>query len=240
MVNKDRGPVLSVEEWRIVRLSLEVALLATLLCLPIAMGLAWVLARTQFRGKVLVDVLVHAPLVLPPVVVGYLLLLVFGTRGLLGAWLQSTFGIRFVFSMKGAVLAAAVMSLPLVVRGIRLSLDAVDPGLEVAGRTLGASHWNAFWTITVPLMLPGILSGSIVGFARALGEFGATITFASNIEGETRTLPLALYTATQSTQGDALALRLVVISMTLAFLALMISDWLEKRVRLFLGQEVAR
>jgi molybdate transport system permease protein len=145
------------------------------------------------------------------------------------------FGIRLVFTTKAAVLAAAVMSLPLVIRGVRLSIDAIDPGLEIAGRTLGASRWSVFWTITLPLMLPGILSGSILGFARSLGEFGATITFASNIAGETRTLPLALYTATQSATGDATAARLVVISLLLACLALGASGWLEQRLRGLIG-----
>jgi molybdate transport system permease protein len=224
------------EQWEIVGLTLEIALGAILLCLPGAIALAWLLVRTRFPGKFMIDALVHAPLVLPPVAVGYLLLLLFGTRAPLGHWLLETFGIRLVFTTKGAVLAEAVMSFPLVVRGVRLSLDALDPGLELAGRTLGASRWNVFWTITLPLILPGILSGSIVGFARALGEFGATITFASNIEGETRTLPLALYTATQSAQGDDLALRLVTLSMLLALAALALSGWLERRLRVLLGQ----
>jgi molybdate transport system permease protein len=226
---------LTADEWEIIGLSLEVALLANLLCLPVAVGLALLLARTRFPGKVLLDVLVHAPLVLPPVVVGYLLLVLFGTRGPIGHWLLVEFGIRLVFTTKAAVLAAAVMSLPLVIRGVRLSIDAIDPGLEIAGRTLGASRWSVFWTITLPLMLPGILSGSILGFARSLGEFGATITFASNIAGQTRTLPLALYTATQSATGDATAARLVVISLLLACMALGASAWLEQRLRGLIG-----
>ncbi|MGA2552013.1 MAG: molybdate ABC transporter permease subunit [Burkholderiaceae bacterium] len=227
--------ILTSEEWEIVRLSLEVAFLASLLCLPFAIATAWLLARTQFFGKSIINAIVHAPLVLPPVVVGYLLLLLLGTRGLIGHWLLANFDIRFVFTTKGAVLATAVMAFPLVVRGVLLSLTAIDEGLELAGRTLGASQWDAFCSITLPLILPGILSGSVVGFARALGEFGATITFASNIEGQTRTLPLALYTATQSANGDASAVRLVIISMTLALVALGLSDWFERTLRRMLG-----
>lgn len=227
--------LLSHAEWGVVWLSLEVAFLATISSLPAAIAVAWLLGRTQFVGKSWLDALVHAPLVLPPVAVGYVLLLLFGTQGSIGHWLFAHFGIRFVFTTKGAVLAAAVMAFPLMVRGVRLSLDAVDRGLELAARTLGASAPDVFWTVSLPLMLPGILSGSIVGFARALGEFGATITFASNIEGETRTLPLAIYTAVEGVGGNAIALRLVIVSMALALGALMVSGWLETRLRSFLG-----
>lgn len=227
--------LLSHADWGVIGLSLEVGLLATATSLPAAIAVAWVLSRTQFIGKSGLDALVHAPLVLPPVAVGYVLLVLFGSQGPLGHWLFAHWGIRFVFTTKGAVLAAAVMAFPLMVRGIRLSLDGIDRGLELAARTLGASRVDVFWTISLPLMLPGILSGSIVGFARALGEFGATITFASNIEGQTRTLPLAIYTAIEGVDGDATALRLVIVSMTLALGALMVSTWLEGRVRVFLG-----
>ena len=226
--------MLTPAEWEILRLSLAVAVLATLSSLPFAIAVSWLLARTEFVGKSLVDALVHAPLVLPPVAIGYLLLVVFGTRGPVGKWLLDTFNIRLIFTMQGAILAAAVMAFPLMVRGIRLSLDAVDRDLESAARTLGATRRDVFLSVTLPLMLPGILSGSVVGFARSLGEFGATITFAANIEGQTRTLPLAIYTATQTPNGDAIALRLVVLSMSLALVALIASDWLERRLRTWL------
>ena len=226
--------MLTPAEWEILRLSLAVAVLATLSSLPFAIAVSWLLARTEFVGKSLVDALVHAPLVLPPVAIGYLLLVVFGTRGPVGKWLLDTFNIRLIFTMQGAILAAAVMAFPLMVRGIRLSLDAVDRDLEAAARTLGATRRDVFLSVTLPLMLPGILSGSVVGFARSLGEFGATIPFAANIEGQTRTLPLAIYTATQTPNGDAIALRLVVLSMSLALVALIASDWLERRLRTWL------
>jgi molybdate transport system permease protein len=176
-------------------------------------------------------VLVHAPLVLPPVVIGYLLLLTFGVRGPVGGWLNETFGIRLVFSSAGAVLAAAVMAFPLMVRAVRLSLDAVDQGLELAARTLGATRLDAFLTVTLPLMLPGILAGAIMAFAASLGEFGATITFASNVEGQTRTLPLAIYTATQMPDGDRIALRLVTIAIVLSLVALALSEAVERWAR---------
>ena len=228
--------MLTPAEWEALRLSLVVASVATLFSLPFAIATSWLLARTEFAGKRVVDALVHAPLVLPPVVIGYLLLVVFGTRGPVGAWLLDSFGLRLIFTTQGAALAAAVMAFPLMVRGMRLSLDAVDRGLESAARTLGATRHDVFFSVTLPLMLPGIVSGSVVGFARSLGEFGATITFVSNIEGLTRTLPLALYTATQTPDGDVSALRLVAISMTLALVALLASDWLERRVRAWLGR----
>jgi molybdate transport system permease protein len=212
-----------------------VALFATLFDLPPAIVMAWLLSRTRFWGRSALDVLVHAPLVLPPVVVGYLLLVVFGSRGAIGHWLLVTFGTHIAFTTQGAVLAAAVMAFPLMVRSIRLSLDSVDQGLELAARTLGASRWDAFVNVTTPLMLPGLLAGSVIGLARALGEFGATITFAGNIEGETRTIPVAIYTASESAGGDASALRLVVISLVLSFGALFASGWLEARVRVLLG-----
>ena len=228
--------MLAPAEWEALRLSLLVASFATLASLPFAIATSWLLARTEFVGKGVVDALVHAPLVLPPVVIGYLLLVLLGTRGPIGAWLLDTFGIRLIFTTQGAALAAAVMAFPLMVRGMRLSLDAVDRGLESAARTLGATRCDVFFSVTLPLMLPGIVSGSVVGFARSLGEFGATITFVSNIEGKTRTLPLALYTATQTPDGDVTALRLVALSMTLALVALIASDWLERQVRAWLGR----
>lgn len=212
-------------------LSLRVAVLASLWCLPPAIAAAWLLSRTRLPGRTALNVLVHAPLVLPPVVIGYLLLLVFGVRGPIGAWLDRLFGIRLVFSSSGAVLAAAVMAFPLMVRAIRLSLDAVDQGLEFAARSLGASRLDAFCTVTLPLMLPGILAGLLLAFAASLGEFGATITFASNVEGETRTLPLAIYTATQTPDGDTAALRLVAIAVILAVLALAASEAVERWAR---------
>jgi molybdate transport system permease protein len=212
-------------------LSLRVAVLASALCLLPAIGVAWILSRTRWPGRSVLNVIAHAPLVLPPVVIGYLLLLTFGVRGPIGAWLDQSFGVRLVFSSGGAVLAAAVMAFPLMVRAVKLSLDAVDQGLELAARTLGATRLDAFLTVTLPLMLPGILAGAIMAFAASLGEFGATITFASNVEGETRTLPLAIYTATQVPDGDAAALRLVLIAITLSLVALALSEAVERWVR---------
>jgi molybdate transport system permease protein len=223
--------MLSSAEIDALLLSLRVALFASLFCLPFAIATAWLLARTRLPGRSLLNVLAHAPLVLPPVVIGYLLLLVFGVRGPVGAPLNDWFGLRFVFTSAGAVLAAAVMAFPLMVRAIRLSLDAIDRGLEFAARSLGATPWDAFRTITLPLMLPGLLSGFMMAFAASLGEFGATMTFASNVEGETRTLPLAIYSATQTPDGDAAALRLVIIAITLALIALAASEAIERWAR---------
>lgn len=217
-------------------LSLRVGLASTALCLPFALGVAWLLSRTRLPGRALLDGIVHAPLVLPPVVIGYLLLISLGTRAPLGAWLKNTFGIQLIFTTEGVVVAAAVMAFPLMVRAIRLSLDGVDRGLELAARTLGASRIDVLCTITLPMMLPGILSGAMMSFAASLGEFGATITFASNIEGETRTLPLAIYTATQTPDGDAIALRLVGLSMALAVAAITLSEWLNRRTQRWLGR----
>lgn len=223
--------MLSEPEIEALKLSLRVAALASLLCLPPALLAAWLLSRSRMRGKWLLNVLVHAPLVLPPVVIGYLLLLLFGVRGPVGAWLHGTFGVRLVFSSAGAVLAAAVMAFPLMARAIRLSLDAVDQGVEFAARSLGATRLDAFVTVTLPLMLPGILAGLMMAFAASLGEFGATITFASNVEGETRTLPLAIYTATQTADGDAAALRLVLLAIALSLMALALSEAAERWAR---------
>ncbi len=217
-------------------LSLKVAGWSTLGSLPLAILVAWLLGRTRFPGKSLLDGIVHMPLVLPPVVMGYLLLVTLGARGPIGAWLQSVFGISLIFSTSGAAVAAAVMSFPLMVRAIRLSLEAVDNGLEVAARTLGAGRLDVFFTITLPLMLPGIVAGAIVAFAASLGEFGATITFVSNIPGETRTLPLAIYTATQTPDGDAAAARLVALAFGLALGALLLAEWLARRVNVMIGR----
>lgn len=222
-------------ETEAVLLSLRVALWAMVWSLPFAIACAWVLARCDFPGKSLLDGLVHLPLVLPPVVVGYVLLVSLGRRGWLGEWLYDTFGLSFAFSWRGAAIASAVIAFPLVVRAIRLSLEAVDRRLEAAARTLGASPLAVFFTITLPLTAPGILAGAILGFARSLGEFGATITFVSNIPGETRTLPIALYTFTQVPGGEAGATRLVVIAVIIAFAALAASEVLARRLQRVMG-----
>lgn len=219
-----------------VRLSLAVASRSVLTSLPFAILVAWVLARRRLKGRILLDAIVHLPLVLPPVVVGYLLLLLFGTRGPIGSWLYSTFGVQLVFSSGGAALATAVMSFPLMVRAIRISAESIDPGLEDAARTLGAGPWDRFFTITLPLMLPGILAGAVTAFAAGLGEFGAVITFVSNIPGETRTLPLALYTALQTPDGDALAARLATISFSLGLLGLLAAELIARKLRWMLGR----
>jgi molybdate transport system permease protein len=211
-------------------LSLRVAFWAVLWSLPLGIFTAWLLARRDFIGKTLVNGLIHLPLIVPPVVVGYLLLIMLGRRGVLGSWLHDWFGIAIAFTWKGAAVAAAVMAFPLMVRAIRLSMDEVDRRLEQAARTLGAGPFRVFFTVTLPLTLPGILTGTILAFARSLGEFGATITFVSNIPGETRTLPLALYTLTQSPGGEAGALRLVVVAVVLALAALMVSEVLARRL----------
>jgi molybdate transport system permease protein len=219
-----------------VRLSLAVASRSVLVSLPFAILVAWVLARRRLKGRMLLDAIVHLPLVLPPVVVGYLLLLLFGSRGPIGSWLYDTFGVQLVFSSGGAALATAVMSFPLMVRAIRISAESIDPGLDDAARTLGAGPWDRFFTITLPLMLPGILAGAITAFAAGLGEFGAVITFVSNIPGETRTLPLALYTALQTPDGDALAARLATISFSLGLLGLLASELIARKLRWMLGR----
>jgi molybdate transport system permease protein len=217
-------------ETEALRLSLWISVWAVAGSLPIGIMLAWILARRNFPGKTLLDGLIHLPLVLPPVVIGYMLLVLLGRKGMLGEPLYRAFGISFAFNWKGAALASAVVAFPLLVRAIRLSMEAVDQGLEAAARTLGAGPMRVFFTITIPLVVPGILTGVILAFARSLGEFGATITFVSNIPGETRTLPLALYTLTQVPDGDAGALRLCVISVIVAMLALMASEILTRRV----------
>ena len=221
--------VLSAEEVGIILLSLRVAVVSVLLSLPFAIFVAYILARVPFPGKTLVDAFVHLPLVLPPVVVGFALLVLFGKRGPIGSWLNEWFGIVFAFRWTGAALASAIMGFPLMVRAIRLSLDAIDRRLETAARTLGASGVWVFASITLPLALPGIVTGALLSFARALGEFGATITFVSNIPGETETLPLAIYAFTQVPGGDAQALRLSILSVILSVLALVGSEWLTRR-----------
>jgi molybdate transport system permease protein len=218
-------------ELEAVRLSLRVALWATACSLPVGLLTAWLLVRRRFPGKTLLDGLVHLPLVVPPVVIGYTLLVLFGRRGPIGGFLHDVFGITLIFTWKGAALAAAVMAFPLMVRAMRLSLEAVDRRLEAAARTLGASPFDVFFTITLPMMAPGVLAGAILAFARSLGEFGATITFVSNIPGETRTLPIAIYSFTQIPDGDAAALRLSLISVAIALAALVASELLARRIR---------
>src|SRR6202049_3310835 len=206
---------LTADESEALRLSLSIATRSVAFNLPAAILIAWVLTRVRFVGRTLLDALVHLPLVLPPVVVGYVLLLLFGTHGFIGSWLQKGFGIELVFTRNGAALATAVMSFPLMVRAMRISLETVDRGLEDAARTLGAGAFDRFATITLPLMLPGVLAGAITAFSAALGEFGPVITFVSNIPGETRTLPLALYAALQTPGGDTAAARLAILSCVL-------------------------
>src|SRR5687767_11578482 len=219
-----------------VRLSLSVATRSVLFALPFAVFVAWILARRRVTGRILLDAFVHLPLVLPPVVVGYLLLVLFGVRGPIGGWLHETFGVRLAFTSTGAALATAVMSFPLVVRAIRISLENVDRGLEEAARTLGAGAVDRFFSITLPLIAPGVLAGAVTAFAAGLGEFGAVITFAANIPGETRTLPLALYTALQTPGGDALAARLAMISFSLGLAGLLLAEFLARRMRRYLGR----
>ena len=212
------------------RLSLLVSFTAVAGSLPFGIATAWLLARVKFPGKTLLDGIVHLPLVLPPVAVGYLLLISMGKHGFIGGWLYKVFGITFAFNWKGAALASAVISFPLLVRAVRLSIEQVDRGVEAAAATLGAGPWGVFFTVTLPLALPGIAAGIILAFARSLSEFGATITFVASIPGETRTLPVALYTVTQSAGGDADALRLCIISVALALLTLVIADRLANRL----------
>ena len=217
-------------------LSLEVATRSVFFSLPLAVLVAWILTRATFPGRTLFDAFVHLPLVLPPVAVGYVLLVLFGTRGPIGAWLYEQFGLELTFTTAGAALATAVMTFPLMVRAIRIALENVDRGLEAAARTLGAGPLDRFATITLPLMLPGIVAGAVTAFSAALGEFGAVITFVSNIPGETRTLPLALYTAIQSPGGDAVAARLAVISFVLGLAGLLFAEAFARRVRWKLGR----
>ncbi|MEO6380822.1 MAG: molybdate ABC transporter permease subunit [Nitrobacter sp.] len=212
------------DEWTAIELSLRIAVVATLVSTPLGIAVAWLLARHNFWGKALLDAVIHLPLVLPPVVTGYLLLLNFGRRGPIGEFLDKYFGLVFSFRWTGAALACGVMSFPLLVRPMRLSIEAIDRRLEQAAGTLGAAPWQVFLTITLPLALPGILAGMIMGFAKALGEFGATITFVSNIPGETQTISSAIYSLIQTPFGDTAALRLVIISAALAIGALVASE----------------
>lgn len=222
------GP-LSPDEWEIVQLSLKVSLAAMLITLPLAFALAWALARWRFPGKLLLDAAVHLPLVLPPVVIGWLLLLTFGPAGPIGGWMERWFGVTVMFRWTGAAIAAAIMALPLMVRAIRLSIEAVDHRLEEAAHTLGASRTWCFLTILLPLSLPGIATAFILGFARSIGEFGATITFVSNIPGETRTLSLAIYSALQIPGADSAVWRLALMSIVLSLGALLLSETLSRR-----------
>ena len=220
---------LTPEEWTAVQLSLRVALVATLVALPFGVAIAWLLARKDFWGKAVLDALIHLPLVLPPVVTGYLLLIWLGRRAPLGQFLESTFGIVFSFRWTGAALACGVMAFPLLVRAIRLSFEAIDRRLEDAAATLGANGFWSFLTVTLPLALPGIIAGMVLCFAKALGEFGATITFVSNIPGETQTISAAIYTLTQVPGGDAAAMRLVIVAVVIALAALVASEWFARR-----------
>ncbi len=221
---------LGPEEWQAVTLSLKVAFWATLVGLPLALGMALLLARKSFPGKVLVDALVHLPLVMPPVVTGYLLLLTFGTQGAVGGFLESI-GISFAFRWTGAALAAGVMAFPLMVRPMRLGIEAVDARLEEAAGTLGASPLRVFWTVTLPLIRPALLASFVLGFAKAMGEFGATITFVAAIPGETQTLPTAIYALLQVPGGETAAARLVMVSVVIALGAVIASEWLAQRMR---------
>ncbi|MEC5342088.1 molybdate ABC transporter permease subunit [Brenneria populi] len=227
--------MLSDYEWQAVELSLKVSLAAVVCSLPVGILMAWILVRFRFPGKSLLDSIIHLPLVLPPVVIGYLLLVAMGRRGVIGAWLYEWFGFSFSFSWRGAALASAIVAFPLMVRAIRLSLEAVDTRLEQAARTLGASPWRVFFTITLPLSFPGIVVGTVLAFARSLGEFGATITFVSNIPGETRTIPLAMYTLIETPGAEADAARLCAIAIALSLVSLLLSEWLTNWSRKRLG-----
>jgi molybdate transport system permease protein len=230
----------SPDELGIIALSLKVAFTSVVFSLPVAIAVAYVLARFQFPGKTLLDAIVHLPLVLPPVVVGFALLVLFGRQGWIGSRLADWFGIVFAFRWTGAALAAAIMGFPLMVRAIRLSFEAIDRRLETVGRTLGGSRAWVFLSITLPLGLPGVIGGVVLAFARSLGEFGATITFVSNIPGETQTLPLAIYTYTQVPNGDAQALRLSVIAVALSIGALIVAEWLVRHPRWTGGRHAGR
>lgn len=220
---------MTAEEWGIVALTLQVGAAAMAAALPLAFALAWVLARASFPGKILLDGAVHLPLVLPPVVTGWLLLIAFAPSGPIGGLLQGWFGVSVLFHWSGAAIASAVMALPLMVRAIRLSIEAVDRRLESAARTLGAGPWRVFASITLPLSLPGVFAGLVLGFARSIGEFGATITFVSNVPGQTQTLPLAIYSALQLPGGDAVVVRLAGVSVALSLAALIGSEALARR-----------
>jgi molybdate transport system permease protein len=217
------------DEWVAIALSLRIAIVASLVALPFGIAVAWLLARKEFWGKTLIDGIVHLPLVLPPVVTGYLLLITFGRRGLVGSFLADYFGIVFSFRWTGAALACGLMGFPLLVRPIRLAIEAIDRRLEDAAATLGANRWRVLLTVTLPLALPGLIAGFVLCFAKALGEFGATITFVSAIPGETQTISAAIYSLTQTPGGDAAAGRLVVVAVVIALAALVVSEWLARR-----------
>ena len=223
--------MLSAEEWEVLWLSLRVAGLCVVISLPLAVVLGWLLARVEVKRKTLLDGLCHLPLVLPPVVTGYILLVVFGRRGFLGETLDEVFGIQLAFDWKGAVLASAVVGFPLMLRAIRLAIEAVDPRLERVARTLGAGRVRAFLTVTLRLASPGLLAGALLSFAGSLGEFGATITFVSNIQGETRTIPSAIFTYLNQPGGEAPALRLVILSVLLSLAAMMACETVSRRLR---------
>ena len=227
---------LTTEEWEAVRLTLLVAARAVAFGLPLAIATAWILARYRFYGRSFLNAFVHMPLVLPPVVTGWLLLIVFGVRGPLGSLLNDWFGIRLVFTTAGASLACAVMTFPVMVRSVRLSLEAADPRLEQAARSLGAGRFDRLVNVTLPLASPGILVGAIVAYATCLGEFGAVITFAANIPGQTQTLPLAIYAALQVPGGEAKAAELALVSIVLALIGLLLSEWAGKRLNVVLGR----
>lgn len=227
---------MSEMEWQALTLSLGVAMRSVTFSLPVAILVAWLLTRARFPGRALLDAFVHLPLVLPPVAVGYLLLVVFGNHGWIGAWLHQQFGVQLVFSRAGAALATSVMSFPLMVRAIRVSFEHLDGGLEEAARSLGAGPVDRLFSITLPMLLPGILAGAITAFAASLGEFGAVITFVSNIPGETRTLPLALYTALQTPGGAAAAARLALLSFSLGMAGLLASELISRRFRRTMGR----
>ena len=227
---------LSASEWQALQLSLRVAMYSVAFSLPLAVAVAWLLTRRRFPGRTLLDALVHLPLVLPPVLIGYLLLLLLGVRGPLGAWLHQAFGIRLAFTSAGAALATATMSFPLMVRAMRIALENVDSGLEEAARTLGAGPLDRFSSITLPLMAPGVLAGAVTAFSASLGEFGAVITFAGNVPGETQTLPLALYSALQTPDGDGRAAHLALISFALGLAGLLVAELFARAMRRRLGR----
>lgn len=227
--------MLTESEWQVLSLSAQVGACATLLCAVPGIFFGWLLARKEFFAKPALEAILFMPMVLPPTVPGYLLLVVFGSQGVAGQWLKNNFGIELAFNWKGAVLAAAIIAFPLMVQAAKLSVQMIDRRLETAASTLGANPFKVWYSVTLPLMLPGILIGAIMVFSRSLGEFGATITFVGNIAGETRTLPLAIYSATHQIDGDAMALRLIVICLALAFFSLLLNNLLTRRAENWLG-----
>ena len=227
--------MLTDAEWQVLSLSAQVGISATLLCALPGIFFGWLLARKEFFAKPALEAVLFMPMVLPPTVPGYLLLVVFGSQGVAGQWLKNNFGIELAFNWKGAVLASAIIAFPLIVQSAKLSVQMIDRRLETAASTLGSSPFKVWYSVTLPLMLPGILIGSIMVFSRSLGEFGATITFVGNIAGETRTLPLAIYSATHQIDGDAMALRLIMICIALAFFSLLLSNVLTRRAEKWLG-----